>query len=96
MNQLKNLRCAEMTTLGLALKNVFDILNINLPYKVCQISLPPRQQKLFKITDSSFLQNPNVFFITIAITKYSKLSSKTTEIRFKKSFFIVFKPNRGF
>jgi len=29
MNQLKNLRCAEMTTLGLALKNVFDILNIN-------------------------------------------------------------------
>ena len=29
MNQLKNLQCVGMTTMGAALKHAFDVLNIN-------------------------------------------------------------------
>jgi len=29
MNELKNLQCNGMTTMGAAMKNTFDILNIN-------------------------------------------------------------------
>lgn len=29
MNELKNLQCVGLTTMGAALKNAFDVLNIN-------------------------------------------------------------------
>lgn len=61
MSELKNLQANGLTTLGQALKNTFDVLNVNRMqvWKTCPIRGNVRQKILFPLQNlDSVLQNP--------------------------------------